>query len=1514
MSRLLFILVVLLASPLAHAISNKHLFVEAEVAITPTPGVTFTWDAQATGGTVEIYRRDLGKVGTGPENGFNLLNTVAHPVRTNTDTTATIGKAYEYRIARPAFTSGSNSYILTAAYVAVTVEAPLVDSRGTVLLVADTTSATALPGELARLEMDLVGDGWKVARLDFAPHGVGTHQALRTAIINARAADSTINALYLFGRLPVARSGLFRPDGHAPDRAHETDLYYADVNGTWTDSTLNVPADASFNPTEDRNVPGDGKFDQTNLPSAVELMTGRVDFSKMTAYQKNEYELLRDYFSKSHAWRHGAREVPRRGLIGSEGFLMMEHNWLRPMFGSAATTAGAFQPTLATQPHVWAVDFGNADGTSADHYTATDNRAVFFLNFGSYKQQWNRNNNPMRGLLAQPDWGLTAAWGSRPAWHMHHMAAGETVGYSALRTINNHFNGLEYDPRGEYTGMDRYVSLNLMGDPTLRQHPVLPVQSLGATSSGSTAQLAWSAPVDATRVGFHVYRSTTRLGPYTRLTASPLAVTATGYTDSARPAGEVYYQVRAVARTTAATGTYLNSSQGVFAVLRADGSANSSPVATTPAPVLAATGVPAPITFPGTDADADTLTPIILENPAHGILRWNGATCVYVSDFGYTGPDSFTYRLSDGVNLSSPVTASVEVAAARDSVLLAWEFGSPASGSLQNPASTHHSALVQPASLTVGSGVTRSTNATFNDDGFHVTGVNSAAFDANDWIGWSVAPVSGSHLHLNRVIFFAAAGDIAIDSLPATADLQLRVSTDGFATHTVVPIRELAGTAAPAIHVRTGRLYTADLSALAALQNTAATVQFRLHVWNTANFALGRSQDTAAHVSADLVVLGSASYPPPIAHAGADLVVTDGPYDLQLDGTASAAPAATFAWTQTAGPSVVLSGADTATPSFPADLAGTYVFQLTVTNPGGTHTDSVTVTITPGDEAPIVNAGPDQQVALNATVTLNATALDYDGDALTYRWTQLSGPPVILLGARSLQTSFTATATGAHVFQFAATANGVTSTDTVTVTTTSDLTLHYTFDEGAGTTINDSATTGHSHTVTGVAGLTWSAVGQNGAAYASSSNGFVVPNAAELAPDPRSAAYTVTAWVKLTSATAYRYLFDLTVGTNRQLQISTLEPASSLRIYNANGAGRLDTAGFASPLTDGNWHLLTLVNFIENGTWKTRLYYDDGTHFVEINTGAGGVVDGTFRIGSDSPGNSYSRFPGLIDDLRIYTRALSAAEVAALYAGNAPTPAGSPEIAVLRGDTTVAQSSTDTFAGATPPGEPAALTYRIANIGGAPLTLGNATLTATNNLASASITAQPASPLAPNTETALNLTVTPAAAGPWSATVSLTTNDADENPAVWTLSGAAESASPQPGYAAWSASFDWGSADSAPTADPNGDGVSNLLAYALNLPPLGPRASAAALPALTLKTTNPSGAWLDFTYRRNLAATDVVYTVLTSTDLVAWSPVVAVPETVDPDADGDGRTVVERVRIQLSSGTPRRFLRLEVSR
>jgi len=82
-----------------------------------------------------------------------------------------------------------------------------------------------------------------------------------------------------------------------------------------------------------------------------------------------------------------------------------------------------------------------------------------------------------------------------------------------------------------------------------------------------------------------------------------------------------------------------------------------------------------------------------------------------------------------------------------------------------------------------------------------------------------------------------------------------------------------------------------------------------------------------------------------VANAGPDQSVVRGSL-VTLNGSASIG-ATTFSWVQTAPatPVVALTGATTASPTFtfPATLAGPLTFQLTVTGPGGSASDSVTI-------------------------------------------------------------------------------------------------------------------------------------------------------------------------------------------------------------------------------------------------------------------------------------------------------------------------------------------------------------------------------------------------------------------------------------------------------------------------------------------------------------------------------------------------------------------------------------------
>ncbi len=148
----------------------------------------------------------------------------------------------------------------------------------------------------------------------------------------------------------------------------------------------------------------------------------------------------------------------------------------------------------------------------------------------------------------------------------------------------------------------------------------------------------------------------------------------------------------------------------------------------------------------------------------------------------------------------------------------------------------------------------------------------------------------------------------------------------------------------------------------------------------------------------------------PTANAGPDQSVNAGAaVTLSGSGSDPDGSIASFAWTQTAGPAVTLSGATTATATFttpPVTADTVLTFQLTVTdNQGATGTASVNVTVHP-NTPPIANAGADQSVNKGAAVTLSGSGSDPDGTVASFAWSQIAEPTVTLTNVTT--ASFTA--------------------------------------------------------------------------------------------------------------------------------------------------------------------------------------------------------------------------------------------------------------------------------------------------------------------------------------------------------------------------------------------------------------------------------------------------------------------------------------------------------------------------
>lgn len=525
-------------------------------ATTSPPSLAFQWPLDATATSYAVSRRAAGALywgtattipGGGAATGW-------------TDPNVVVGQRYEYYFTK-AGTPAAKGF-LTAG-----IEAQAIEDRGITVLLVDATKAGALGARLDRLIQDLVGDGWRVLRHDVAP--TATVASTRALVVADHAANpGQVKCVFLLGRIPVPYSGQIAPDGHTDHSgAWPADVFYGELNGLWTDSSVNT---TSASRQENRNVPGDGKYDQSSIPNDVEVGVGRVDFANMPSFPLSETQLLEQYLDKDHDYRHRVFAVDQRAVIddnfgyfSGEAFAASGWRNFAALVGPANTTAADYFTTLNTTSgngYVWSYGCGGGSyqsaggiGTTAN-FVLSANRSVFTMLFGSYFGDWDSTDNFLRAPLCT-GWTLANAWAGRPHWSFHPMALGETLGHCARYSQNDTTHG-GYGARS--------IHVALLGDPTLRQHVIAPPTAVLVADLWPQANIGWTPSAD-TVAGYHVYRATSPQGPFTRLSTLPVANTV--FTDPAPVAGEATYMVRALRLETTPSGSYWNLSQGAFATV-----------------------------------------------------------------------------------------------------------------------------------------------------------------------------------------------------------------------------------------------------------------------------------------------------------------------------------------------------------------------------------------------------------------------------------------------------------------------------------------------------------------------------------------------------------------------------------------------------------------------------------------------------------------------------------------------------------------------------------------------------------------------------------------------------------------------------------------------------------------------------------------------------------------------------------------------------------------------------------
>ncbi len=204
---------------------------------------------------------------------------------------------------------------------------------------------------------------------------------------------------------------------------------------------------------------------------------------------------------------------------------------------------------------------------------------------------------------------------------------------------------------------------------------------------------------------------------------------------------------------------------------------------------------------------------------------------------------------------------------------------------------------------------------------------------------------------------------------------------------------------------------------------TAVMPTFTVDVAGTYVVQLIVNDGTVDSAPDDVVITTGNS--PPVADAGPDqTVLVNDP--VTLDGSGSSdvdGDPLTFAWSFTsvpAGSTATLSDPTAVMPTFTVDVAGTYVVQLIV-NDGTVDSAPDDVVITTGNSPPVADAGPDQTVLVNDTVTLDGSgSSDVDGDPLTFAWSFTSvpaGSTATLSDPTAVMPTFTVDVAGTYVVQ-----------------------------------------------------------------------------------------------------------------------------------------------------------------------------------------------------------------------------------------------------------------------------------------------------------------------------------------------------------------------------------------------------------------------------------------------------------------------------------------------------------------
>jgi PKD repeat protein len=366
---------------------------------------------------------------------------------------------------------------------------------------------------------------------------------------------------------------------------------------------------------------------------------------------------------------------------------------------------------------------------------------------------------------------------------------------------------------------------------------------------------------------------------------------------------------------------------------------------------------------------------------------------------------------------------------------------------------------------------------------------------------------------------------------------------------------------------------------------------------------------------------------PPVASINATPTIGLPPLAVSFSSAGSSDPegtALTYDWTFGDG----TANSTVPNPNHTYSTAGSYFARLTVSD-GTNTTTSSEINIRVGNQPPVIvaSATPRSGPAPLAVTFSSSGTSDPESATLIYSWNFGDGSPV----STAPNPNHTYQANGVYAAQLTVSDGSTSVSSNLVITVSNGLIAAYDFDAGSGSSVVDASGNGNTGTINGA---TWATAGYFGRALSFNGvNAVVTIN--DSASLDLTGAMTIEAWVYPTS-------FN---GDYQSILSKPIDSTFSGISYVLHGASRPSSLpSFATSVSSGN--LMGNATLPLN-TWShlagtydgvTARFYING---VQVTSRAeSGIINTSseaLRIGLS--------WAGIIDEVRIYNRALSATDV-----------------------------------------------------------------------------------------------------------------------------------------------------------------------------------------------------------------------------------------------------------------------------